>query len=252
MSNANRREQLRQQQMAQAAQARTRRLIGIGVGVVALALVVVMVWVALTQMSNSGTSGQVPNAVNGASVLVNPGKAKAGAKKVTLYVDYQCPICKKFEESYGPVVQQMADAGEIEYHVTVMTFMDNNLKNTASTRAAVAATCTDASGKFLQATQEIFKQQEAEEIPGSIGYTDDFLKTQLPTSLGITGDQLSTYQQCYTSRATKGLTESMNKAAYDAGVTSTPTLTVNGTKVQFPNPGTVDPQAIRQIIEQAS
>ncbi|MFP5416832.1 MAG: DsbA family protein [Actinomycetes bacterium] len=248
MSNAaNRREQLRQQQLAQAAQARVRRMIAIGAGIVALALVAVMVFV-FVQQSGTRAGGTPPNAsADGSTLIVNKGKAKEGAKKVILYLDYQCPNCRHFEEYYGSALQSLADGGDIDYQVNVMTFMDQNLSNTGSTWAAVAATCTDEYGKFAQATQTIYGQQEQQEVRGSQGYTDDFLKDQLPTTLGLTGDQVTAYQQCYTSRATKGFLETMSRAAYSAGVNSTPTLTVNGKKVDIPQIGG-DVNAFKQLV----
>lgn len=198
----------------------TRRLIGIGVGVVALALVVVMVWVALTQMSNRGTSGQVPNAVNGASVLVNPGKAKAGAKKVTLYVDYQCPIKVRGVLRPGGAAdgRRWRDRVPRHRHDVHGQQSEEHCVHAGGCRRDLHRRV----GRVPQATQEIFKQQEAEEIRAPIGYTDDFLKDPAPDVSGHHRRPAVYLPTVLHVEGHEGLTESMNKAAYDAGVPRRP------------------------------
>ena len=231
-SGSNRREQLRALQEAQARQRRNRRIIGIVAAAVAVVLVFVVGYFAVTSMSsnNSTSNSQVaPNATESKDgIVMNPGKAKQGVPTIDVYLDYQCPICRVFEARLAPTLLQLADAGDIKLVNHTMTFMDDNMKNTASSRAAYAATCADSFGAYSAFNTAVFEHQQAQEIPGSVGYEDSLLRQTIPTAVGISGDNLAKFQQCYDQRSTKTFVDGIDQAAYKNGVTGTPTIKRNG------------------------
>lgn len=238
MSNqsSSRREALRARQEADARAARNRKMVGVGAAIVAVILVVVMIVVAVNALGSGGGVGPVTpkNATQekDAVVLYNTGNTKPDAPTIDVYLDYQCPICKVAEDKYGATLAELAKAGEIRLVQHTMTFMDNNLKNTASTRAANAATCADVYGdKYAEMSLAIFANQEAQEKIGSVGYSDELLRKVLPAQVGITGNDLTNYQQCYDTKRAADFIEKVNESAYNKRITGTPTFTRNGQKL---------------------
>lgn len=230
-SNAsNRREQLRRQQEAADRQRRINRWMAIGAGAVALVLIGVFGFVLVQNLSGPRVAQVVPPNVNAdqTAFVLNEAPAPAGAPVVTLYLDYQCPNCKTFEQNYGQMLESEAQAGTWTLQTKTMTFMDQNLGNTASTRASVAATCSAVVGKYNEFNREIYNYQAVAEVRGAEGYSDETLRTTIPGVVGITGAELTTYQQCYDDEATSDFVEKLNRVAYEDGVQGTPTLAVNG------------------------
>lgn len=252
MSNpSNRREQLRQQQQAEAARSRTNRIIAIGAGLVALVLVAVFVVVLVQNQSRQAAAATVtpPNASSARnSIVVNPGKAAADAPRVTLYLDYQCPNCKTFEEAYGSMLLQEAQAGTWTLENKTLTFMDKNLGNSASSRAAYAAACSDLTGKYSEYNAAVYANQATAEVRGSEGYSQSLLRDQIPAQLGVTGEPLTQFQQCVDANATKAFVDTVEKSAYSDGVTGTPTIAINGKTVELGKLTSGAPQALKDLL----
>lgn len=252
MSNpSNRRDELRRQQQAAAARQRTNRIIGIGAAVVALVLVAVFIAVLVQNQSNQAAAATVtpPNASAAKnSIVLNPGRAAADAPRVTVYLDYQCPNCKVFEETYGPMLQQEAEAGTWTLENKTLMFMDKNLGNTASTRATIAAACSDVAGRYVPYSAAVYANQAVQEVRGAEGFSQALLRDQLPAQVGITGDQLTQFQQCVDKNATKAFVGAVEKSAYEDGVTGTPTIAVNGKVVDLRQLTSGEPAALKALL----
>lgn len=252
MSQAsNRREELRRQQAAAAARKRTNRIMGIGAAVVALVLVAVFAAVLIQSQGQKASASTVtpPNANDAKTAIVmNRVKAPADAPRVTVYLDYQCPNCKYFETDYGPMLQREADAGTWVLESKTLTFMDKNLGNTGSSRAAYAAACSDLTGKYSEYNAEIYNGQSAQEVRGSEGYSNDLLRNQIPAKLGITGDALTQFQQCVDNNATKAFVDGVEKSAYTEGVTGTPSIAVNGKLVDLRKMTGSTPEDLKSLL----
>ncbi|MFT3877582.1 MAG: thioredoxin domain-containing protein [Propioniciclava sp.] len=258
MSNqaANRREQLRRQQEAAAKAKRTQRIVGIVAAVVATVLVGILVFTLVNAAGNSARGSQTtpPNATSertGIRIPPASGQLKEGAPTVEVFFDYQCPYCRDLETTKGAAFNALAESGEIALINRTMTFMDNNMRNTASSRAAVAAACSDEAGVYPEYNAAVFANQAAQEIPGSIGYTDELLTSTIPQAVGITGEALTRFQSCVSSNATKDFVDEVDKAAYKAGVTGTPTLHVNGKVVEW-RPLPTTPEALLAALKAAA
>ncbi|MBK8460281.1 MAG: thioredoxin domain-containing protein [Micropruina sp.] len=243
---SSRREALRRQQAAQAKQKRLTRIVIAGAAIAALVLVAVFGTI-LVQGMNRPTTASVP--VNATSakdgIIVNPGKPVAGAPVVQLFVDYQCPVCKSFEGIFGPTLKDMASKGEIQLEYHTMTFLDTNLRNDSSIRAGIAAACSDNVGKYSDYHDTVFSNQPATE---GTGYTTDQLRREFAATAGITGADLTTFQQCYDSKAMAGFVNGTNDLASKSGVNSTPTLKVNGKVLENKTLPTSNPAQLRDLI----
>ncbi|WP_197430233.1 DsbA family protein [Auraticoccus cholistanensis] len=229
-----RREQLRQQAAAAAARRRRNRILVTAVSIVVAAVLVVGVVVLVQGLRGraSEVAGVVPPNANAerSGIVVNPGVAAEGAPVFALYQDYQCPACKSFEDNFGPTVAQMAEAGEIQLEYRTMTFLDTNLRNDASFRAGVAAACADVAGHYSAYHDVVYANQPAQE---GTGYSDHQLLTEFPEQAGITGDALSTFKACYRGEDTASFVRGTDAAAGGAGVTGTPTITVDGQRLEL-------------------
>lgn len=251
MTQSNR-EQLRRNQAAQAKQKRLTRIIGVGAAVLVVVLIGVFVGVLMQNQGHQATTSSAtpPNATAAKdAIVVNPGKAKAGAPVVELFFDYQCPICKQFEGAYGDAFKALADSGEIELRYRNMTFLDLNLNNDASLRAGIGAACSDFSGKYSAYHDEVYANQPAKEGPG---YADALLRDTIPATAGITGDALTSFQACYDKQATKAFVDGTNEQASKAKVNSTPTVHVNGKDLPLQTIGQVQPAGLGDLIKQNS
>lgn len=233
------RARLRAQQEAAAKQKRFNRIVGVGAGVVAALLVVVFVVVFIQNQPKATTPGGTavpggaqivpPSATDDkVGILVDKGKAKPGVPKVAIYLDYQCPSCRALEAYFGAEFEKLAANGEISLQYNTMTFLDVKLGNNSSTRAAIAAACADTVGKYSAYHDQTFLNQPLQE---GAGYTEQQIRVAIPAAAGITGDNLVKFQQCYDSRATADYVKGTDEAATKAGITGTPTITINGKTV---------------------
>ena len=90
-----------------------------------------------------------------------------------LYEDFQCPVCARFEEIFGLQIVDMVKANQIKLVAHPLSFLDDNLRNDSSNRAANAAACAADADKFLQYHTATFQGQPTKE---GAGYTDAQLK----------------------------------------------------------------------------
>lgn len=172
-------------------------------------------------------SGQIaPPAATGdySAIMVNP-TASATLPLLIEYFDYQCPACRNADAVFGARISDLAARGVIRLQLRAMTFLDSNLSNDSSTRAAVAAACADTVGAYSTYHRVIYANQPRKE---GTGFTDPQLRTDFATQAGITGAKLATFQKCYDARATTTFVASVDQKAKDSGVRSTPTFVFNG------------------------
>ena len=225
-STSNRRAQMRAEAEAAAKRARQKKIIvtAVSVVVVAALIIVGLVW-AQNREQPAANDSVPPNTTSaGNGIIVNPGLAE-GKPLVELFFDYQCPGCGSLERSAGEEIVGGAQQGGYQLVYRPMTFLDTNLRNDSSLRAANAAACYAEVGDYAKYHQLIFVNQPAEE---GTGYSDELLRDQLPAQLGTTGDKLAQFQTCYTTGKYGSFAERTNTAAARDGVTQTPTVRVNG------------------------
>ena len=164
----------------------------------------------------------------GAGIVVNP-DAPANVPTLDLYEDFQCPVCAQFERIFGHQLAEMVQGNQIKLVAHTLSFLDDNLRNDSSNRAANAAACAADQGKFLQYHAATFQGQPAQE---GAGFTDADL-VQFAGQAGLGGEALNSWQQCYSSRAHNQWVESVQTQSEKDGVNGTPTLKLNGTTMNL-------------------
>ena len=178
-------------QAAQKSQGSGANKIVVAAVVAVVAIIVVVVGVIWMEQSKTNEVTGGGNALpTGVSALgagypafqdVTPA---ANAPTVDIYEDFQCPACASFEAALGSTFQGWPRTGKIKLVYHVKNFLDDNLRNDSSTRAANAAFCASDAGKFQEFHNTIFPNQPANE---GDGYTDAQLKA-FAEQAGVTGD----------------------------------------------------------------
>jgi len=147
-----------------------------------------------------------------AAWITVPGAAptKAGALRVDIHFDYQCPWCKMVEDSYAQPLTGLAATGDIVLNLHARTFLDGPLPGENSTRAAVAAACVDYADntKYGAYSNTVFINQPSTE---GVGYTDQQLTVDFPASVGLSGDALDKFKTCYAGRQTQDWVNSVEQ-----------------------------------------
>jgi protein-disulfide isomerase len=200
--------------------------------VVVLAAVITAVILGSHDKQAATTSGgsSLPSnvAAMGAGVVVNPG-APSTVPTLDLYEDFQCPICARFEDIFGLQIVDLVKANQVKLVAHPLSFLDDNLRNDSSNRAANAAACAADADKFLQYHAATFQGQPAKE---GAGYTDAQLR-QFAVQAGLSGAALTTWDQCYAAKSHNQWVESVQTQSEKDGVNGTPTVKLNGKVVDL-------------------
>lgn len=204
---------------AEAARRRRTRNILIGVVFVVVAAIGLAVWASNRTTSDAGAAAP-------AGVLDDRGVpvGTATSPVVEVYEDFQCPICQSLEENVGPTLQELADSGQARIVYHIMSFLDNNLRNDSSTRAANAAGCAQDQGVFPAYHRQVFANQPEE----GVGFTDEQL-IAFGESAGI--PDMAKFRTCLADQTFSDWVARVEALAEDAQIHGTPTVLVNGTTI---------------------
>lgn len=232
---SSRRDALRAHQAAEQAKAKRMRTIVTAasavVAVVIIAIVGIVVADSLRKDSvQAGAQVTPPHATADFGIDVFPGRAKADALHVVAIQDFQCPWCKVTSDNYTPLLDALAEKGEITLEYRTIAMLDAGLRNDASMRSAMANASAAVVGKYREYHEAVYAHQPQHE---GDGFSDELLRDQIPAEIGLTGDDLSRFHELYDSKATKQFVEDATKKALEDGYTSTPTYLVNGTKISL-------------------
>jgi len=145
---------------------------------------------------------------------------------VTIYLDYMCPYCGKFEQANGADLQQLVTDGAAKVELHPLAFLDRMSNGTeySSRTANAAATVADrASDKLLDFTTTLYAHQPEENSPG----LTDAQIAELAIGAGVPGAVADTF----TAKRFAGWVSDATDKAVKSGIDSTPTILVNGVKV---------------------
>jgi len=231
--------------------ARRSRIIGISGLVVALAILGVVVAMILSNAKPTAADLDPKTPLKGVTAPttatdkggISVGKTGVAgttsgdkAVKVTVYYDYLCPYCEKFETANGSVLDALTKSGDITVEYHPISFLDSGSQGTKySTRtAAAAAYVADADPSHFVAFHEaLFKDQPAENTSGK---TDAEI-AQIAVGAGVpqaVADKLAS------GKFTTWVTAATSQAQLD-GVNATPTVLINGKAPTTSTGGTAAP-----------
>ena len=161
---------------------------------------------------------------------------KKAAATVDVYEDFQCPNCLSFEKSVGATLDKdvRANKAQVRYHpIAILNSSSNGHRY--SSRAANAALCAsdvsvDAFVAYHNVLYGTVNGKQVQPAEGGNGRTnaqfDSYAK-----SAGITGSALTTFQGCVSNEKHLGLVQGLTERASERGITSTPTIKVNGKSI---------------------
>ena len=213
-----------ERQRAEQAAAQRRRTTTIAViATVSVLVIAAIVYGVVRETATKGGAGS--STASGPTVV---GQASAPVK-IDLWEDPQCPICGEFEKAgASSYVTSLVDSGQAQVKYYTVTFLDQNLNNDSSVRAASAMKCAQAQGgaqKFLAYHNAMFHNQPAE----GKGYTDAQL-IQFGKDAGLTSDAFAT---CVKNQTYKSQVLAVTASMTDHQVGGTPTIFVNGKEVNL-------------------
>jgi protein-disulfide isomerase len=213
---------------AERAESRRKNSIRIGIAVAVVLVVVGFGAFIQSQRGSTSDSTAVPANTTGTAGQTVATVGQPTAKvTVVAYEDFQCPVCKEFEQTAGATLQQYVADGKIKIEYRSIAILDRASTTNYSTRSLNAAGCVvNTSPKsFLAFHNALFANQPAE---GSAGLPDSKL-IQLARSSGVTG-----IDSCVNDEKYKGWTVRITDQASKDGVTGTPTVLVDGKNVDSP------------------
>jgi protein-disulfide isomerase len=221
--------------MAQAQSKRNWFAIGISAAVVVVlvALGAVVVW-----MNNQATdAGPAPSSSESFDAETGAISFGDGKDVVDVFVDFQCPVCKSFEEQFGPQLEKAAEDGKITLAYHPIAILDRFSQGTEySSRSANAAVCVAESDpdKYLDFAQTLFDNQPQE------------------NTAGLDNAQLAEYaKQVGADKAASCITDETYKKfgvaqAKKHEVQGTPTVDINGQRLNLQDQA--DLQKLVQLI----
>lgn len=214
---------------------------------ISILLAGIMVSGSIVYLVGSRNSGGAPGAGNaganlGANAGVNPPPSaavgdvmKVGGRDVIMgnakapvtfieYGDYQCPFCGRFfTQSEQQIRDNYVKAGKVR-----MIFRGFQFLGPESTAAAEAAECAKDQGKFWEYHDALYSTEVADGHENSGNLTRDlFIKLA-----GNAGFNTGSFSACIDSHKYASQIEKDNADAQAVGVNSTPTIFVNGVKLQ--------------------
>lgn len=194
-----------------------------------VSIAVVVILVALTAvvlvLNNQATSpGATPNGNDVFDAKRGAVTIGEGKDTVVVFVDFQCPVCKNFEEQYGAALETAAADGRITLEYHPIAILDRFSQGTEySSRSAGAAFCVaeSASDKYLDFSRALFTNQPAE------------------NTSGLTNEQLADIaKQVGADKAASCITDETYKKfgaaqADQNDIKGTPTVEVNGRRLDL-------------------
>ena len=192
-----------------------------------IAVVVVLIGVAILVVTLNNSADDPGEAPTAANVDFKTGAILVGEGDNTFetYIDFMCPVCNQFEQSYGPEIAKLVDDGTITLGIHPIAILDRASQGTEySTRSANAMYCVavedgTAAVPFMEA---MYANQPAE---GSTGLTDDQI-LEVASAVGVDG-----IDECVTSgKYSQFVTDMTEKTPVQPGAAGigTPTIVVNG------------------------
>ncbi|WP_060574271.1 DsbA family protein [Pseudonocardia sp. EC080625-04] len=152
----------------------------------------------------------------------------AAAKKIDIYLDFQCPACKQFQQLSGSTIDELRDSGQAEVIYHPIAILDNTSPDRFSSRSAAAAGCVAEAGAFPQWEKLMYENQPRERDAG----LTTAQMAQLAQQAGAQGDVTS----CIEDERFEPWAQSITQQAFQAEVQSTPTVKVDGQTIDNPVP----------------
>ena len=161
--------------------------------------------------------------------------------KIVAYEDFQCPFCQRFTRDTEPaIVKEYLNTGKASLEFVPFAFLGPESKT-----AAEAAECAADQNRFWDYHDVLFLRQGAENS-GAYG-TSNLKKFAREVSGKFKDFDTGKFDKCVDGGEKRALIDRLAQQASAAGVNSTPTFTINGTRAS----GALPIDDFRKAIESA-
>jgi protein-disulfide isomerase len=146
--------------------------------------------------------------------------------KIELFEDFQCPACKGYSDSVEKqlLASSYITDGQVYYIFRQYPFLDSASITKESHQAANASMCAMEQGRFWDYHEILFTNQSAVE---NGGFFNDKRLLAFAESLGL---DMTAFNSCFSANKYSADIEADLQLGTAAGVNSTPTVIINGTK----------------------
>lgn len=177
-----------------------------------LAAAILVLALVLINLEANSKPPEPPSAFNAGRIL---GKTTAPVT-IDLYSDFQCPICRRAEETIRQISPAYIDTGKVQVVYHNFAFIGPE-----SEAAAQAAECANDQGKFWQYTYTLFDHQTGENV-GAFATAN--LK-QFASDLQLDSAAFNT---CLDTGKYASLIQQEKSDGQRRGINATPSFYVNG------------------------
>ncbi|WP_405359000.1 DsbA family protein [Kitasatospora sp. NBC_00085] len=189
------------------------------------------------------------NASGADGTVITYGKGDA-PHTLEIYEDFRCPYCERLETTDGKTIQQLADAGtyKVEYHLA--TFLDQGLggKGSRTALAAAGAALNEGVDKFKQFHDVLYANQPDER-------NDSFADVNRLLDLAgqVPGLKTDSFVKAVQGGTYAPWADQVGKAFDKSGVTGTPTVKLDGQKLEvFAGGAPVAPDRFTAMVKQVT
>lgn len=199
---------------------------------------------AFTALDSFQSVGDIKGAVDstaGDGIVFNAGLPT----KVDVFEDFQCPICKLFEDPIGGYLTSLITEKKAQVTYHPLSFLGNGSKDDESIAAANAAYCAVDEGKFLDFHKALYDVQSQVE---NSGFLNSENLITIGKKIGITSQ---TFSDCVTNRSKLVNVVAATASMERYGVKGTPTTLINGKIWERQSPG-FDLNEFKAAVEAAS
>jgi protein-disulfide isomerase len=211
------------------------------VGGVIVAAVVIGVLVQQSRSSTENAKVVKPASAVGphGGVLVGDPNAPV---TITEFGDFQCPVCRELQQLWEPTLAQLVQQGKVKFEFVGLQFLDQGTRE--SLRSAAAGVCAADANKFLDYYNALYDGQSRQE---NSGFLTNAQLEKFGTQVGINDPA---FARCVSSSRYVGWVAKNTDTTTQRGVTSTPTLLINGKPLS--NSVAADPQSLTDAVNQAA
>lgn len=147
---------------------------------------------------------------------------------VQVFSDFQCPFCQKLAlGTEKQLIDQYIPTNQVRLEYRHYIVVDGNVGGAESRRAAEASACAAAQNEFWNYHALTFTNQKGE---GLGAFSDRRLKA-FAESLGL---DMAAFNACFDSRQFATEVQADEALARSLGVNSTPTVFINGIRIENP------------------
>ncbi len=151
---------------------------------------------------------------------------------LSLYEDFLCPVCGKFEQTFGPTITKLIDSGAVAADYNMVAILDRPQNDNYSSRSGAAAYCV--ADEDTSPGKDVFKRfhsalyaQQPSETGTSFPTNTQLIETA--RQAGVIGK----VPECINSGRNVNLVDGLAAASK---VNATPTVRINGEDYEWTTP----------------